>query len=179
MRGKVFMPLGQTVAQGYSNTTGTQSEVLSLRLPIFNQNKPYLFLKISKDTDKYRLSLSPDFLKQYNLSFRIFRNKSLDELIKNLDQTSRLNTNFNKLDFRLPKKELQEVIKLNFIMDLKDDGTDVINLEKYIFMSKTNVEETVVFISERITNGITNLCLSFISKKYKSLEEFLKDLDSK
>lgn len=157
---------------------------LSLRLPIFNQNKPYLFLKISKDDNKYRMSLSPEFLKQYNLSFRIFRNVSLEELLNSLKETSRLNTNFNKLDFRLPKKEVQEVQKINFIIDLNDDNEDVLNVEKYTFLSsglKNLQEETVVFITERTCKNheAKNICLTFISKRFKSIEEFLKDLDSK
>lgn len=180
MEGRVIMPLGHKTQN--QNDNGV-SEMLSLRLPIFNQNKPYLFLKISKNTDKYRLSLSPDFLKQYNISFRIFRNNSLDTLIASLSETSRLNTNFNKLDFRLPKKESQEVIKLNYIMDINDDNQDIINIEKYTFMGKEAKEETIIFVTERnciIDNeAVTNICLTFVSKRFKTLEEFLKDLDNR
>lgn len=186
MEGRVIMPLGHKTQN--QNDNGV-SEMLSLRLPIFNQNKPYLFLKISKNTDKYRLSLSPDFLKQYNISFRIFRNNSLDTLIASLSETSRLNTNFNKLDFRLPKKESQEVIKLNYIMDINDDNQDIINIEKYTFMGREDreareaKEETIIFVTERnciIDNeAVTNICLTFVSKRFKTLEEFLKDLDNR
>ena len=180
MEGRVIMPLGHKTQN--QNDNGV-SEMLSLRLPIFNQNKPYLFLKISKNTDKYRLSLSPDFLKQYNISFRIFRNNSLDTLIASLSETSRLNTNFNKLDFRLPKKESQEVIKLNYIMDINDDNQDIINIEKYTFIDREAKEETIIFVTERnciIDNkAVTNICLTFVSKRFKTLEEFLKDLDNR
>lgn len=182
MEGRVIMPLGHKT----QNQNDNMSEMLSLRLPIFNQNKPYLFLKISKNTDKYRLSLSPDFLKQYNISFRIFRNNSLDTLIASLSETSRLNTNFNKLDFRLPKKESQEVIKLNYIMDINDNNQDIINIEKYTFMGREDreaKEETIIFVTERnciIDNeAVTNICLTFVSKRFKTLEEFLKDLDNR
>ena len=60
---------------------------------------------------------------------------------------------------------------------------DIINIEKYTFMGKEAKEETIIFVTERnciIDNeAVTNICLTFVSKRFKTLEEFLKDLDNR
>jgi hypothetical protein len=174
--------MNTNITPGAEPTNTDLSEILSLRIPIFNQNKPYVFFRINKKSDKYRLSLSPDFMKQYNLSFRIFRNSSLNSMLQTIGETSHLNTNFGKLDFRLPKKEKQQVIKQTMIVDLNNDSTDRLIIDKYTFLGKSltdiHQEDTVVFITERNFGDKSNVCLAFISKKYLTINEFLRDLDN-
>ena len=72
-----------------SNESGVDKQppipITTLRLPIFcSENKPFIFVKVLNDSDKYRVSVNPEFLKNYNLKFKILRDESLDNFIRTL-----------------------------------------------------------------------------------------------
>ena len=59
--------------------------ITTLRLPIFcSDNKPFIFIKVINDSDKYRISMNPDFLINYNLKFKILRDLTLNNFLSSL-----------------------------------------------------------------------------------------------
>ena len=58
-------------------------DITTLRVPIFcSENKPFVFIKVMNKSEKYRLSMNPEFLKSYSLNFKILRDQSLIDFIK-------------------------------------------------------------------------------------------------
>lgn len=176
-----------------------KSIVTTLRLPIFcKENKPFIFIKVVNDSEKFRVSVNPEFLRNYNLNFKILRDVSLMGFIHNLKPEFQKLIRFNhsvsqnllanqfqekdpneslenfqnvSLFLRLPKKEFMQVQKHTILLE-NDDESGKTLIDKYLFSNDQN-GQTVIYIIEREYQGIRNLSLSFISDTYKTIHDFL------
>lgn len=149
-------------------------KLVTLRLPVFSSNKPYIFFRTSKDSEKYRISLSPEFLDKFNLTFRIFRAGSLELLLK--DNSNLIYNQFEELFLKLPDINKLKVQKTSVILDTdEDDNLECLKIDKYIFI-EDNLEHTAVFISNRDYDNVKNYSIVFISNKYVKINDLLEYL---
>ena len=178
------------------NSQSSENQINSLRLPIFCMtNKPFVYIKANTTSDKYRVSLSPEFMKIYNLNFQILRDISLDKLLSHLKKTQTLNGIVNKslapgkfqspsIFMKLPKKENFKVKKHTIIME-EEYLPGITYIDKYEFHHShqsndgiTNTK-TSIFIIDRVfgepETANRNTSITFISDHYNTLTDFLLD----
>lgn len=157
--------------------------LISLRLPIFcGINKPYMFININTMNEKYRISLSPEFLKVYDLSFQIFRDESLNNLLSNqniqnnkfLILSQKSEPKRTGLYLRLPKMNKLQISKQTMIFeDILGEPDSIFIMDKY--HCEIDSKKTLIIISERYHSGKKNTSVTFISEKYKNISSFLLD----
>lgn len=167
-------------------------KVTSLRLPIFCEtNKPFLFIKIMNFSEKYRVSLNPDFLKKYNLGFKILRGQTLEDFLKNLspkhksvlkfiepNKNNNQNTRTN-IYLKLPNKNSNlKINKHTIVLENEEFGDGKTIIDKYQFYKDS--EKTTIFIIDRFFGTETNSSIAFISENnsgnnYNIVEEFLDE----
>lgn len=149
-------------------------KLVTLRLPVFSLNKPYIFFRASVDSEKYRISLSPEFLDKFNLTFRIFRASNLESLIK--DNPNLVYNQYEELFLKLPDINKLKVQKTTVILDTdEDDNLECLKIDKYIFM-ENGVEHTALFINNRDYDSNKNFSIVFISNKYVKITDLLEYL---
>lgn len=169
------------------NLGGSQPPLLeipitTLRLPIFcSDNKPFIFIKVLNDSEKYRISVNPDFLKNYNLKFKILRDHSLDNFISNLkgqiSNSLKIGTNTGtcvSMYLKLPDRNKALIQKHTIV--LENDGVPGKTLiDKYQIQLSTNIdaERNIIYIIERIYNGERNTSITFISEEFENFYDFL------
>lgn len=175
------------------NSQSSENQINSLRLPIFCMtNKPFVYIKANTTSDKYRVSLSPEFMKIYNLNFQILRDISLDKLLSHLKKTQTLNGIVNKslnpekfqspsIFMKLPKKENFKVKKHTIIME-EEYLPGITYIDKYEFHYSIDGEKntkTSIFIIDRVfgepETASRNTSITFVSDHYNTLTDFLLD----
>lgn len=166
-------------------------EISTLRLPIFcRSNKPFVFLKVLNFSEKYRVSVSPDFLKKYNLNFKILRDVSLQNFLNNLKNHHKKILKFpeqeisenHKKDFaqiflRLPNIDKLQVQK--FTITLENDnapGKTIIDKYEFYNLKKTKMR-TTIFIIDRYYENRINSSISFISEEFLGSNGLMDFLD--
>ena len=156
--------------------------ITTLRLPIFcSDNKPFIFIKVINDSDKYRISMNPDFLKNYNLKFKILRDLTLNNFlsslkgsVKNTIKIGNGDDNTVKIFLKLPNKEKTQISKHTII--LENDGLPGRTIiDKYQITIEENGSRNVIYIIDRVFYGKRNSSIAFISEEYDNLLEFLVD----
>jgi hypothetical protein len=166
----------------------TEKNITTLRLPIFcNQNKPFIYLKVINDNEKYRLSLNPEFLKNYNLHFKILRDQSLIDFLKHISFLFNSNANINpiikkknpnknnsSIYLKLPNLDKQLKIDKHTIILENDNQPGKTIIDKYQIYGKNN-KKTSIFIIDRYYGNLYNSSISFISEEYESFQEFILD----
>lgn len=166
----------------------TENQITSLRLPVFCMtNKPFVYIKVNTMSEKYRVSLSPEFMKLYNLNFQIFRDISLEKILTQLKKNPNLNGIVNKslkpdqfqspsIFMKLPKKESFKVKKHTVILE-EEDLPGITYIDKYEF--HRDGFKTSIFIIDRLyinsDNPDRNSSITFISDRYASFLSFLED----
>lgn len=153
-------------------------KLVTLRLPIFSTNKPYVYIRTAKDSEKYRISLSPEFLNQYKLNFKILRSDNLEKLLNgNHPNLGYFQT--GKLSIKLPDINKLKVFKTTVILDTdEEDRDETLKIDKYIFMDESGEEHTAVLIINREYHEEENLCLTFISKRFLKIKDLLDYIQS-
>lgn len=165
-----------------------EKNITTLRLPIFcSQNKPFIYLKVVNDNEKYRLSLNPEFLKNYNLHFKILRDQSLIDFLKHLSFLFSSNGNINPLIkkknpsknnssiyLKLPSLDKQLRIDKHTIILENDNQPGKTIIDKYQIYGKNN-DKTSIFIIDRYYGNLYNSSISFISEEYESFQDFILD----
>lgn len=126
---------------------------ISFRLPIFLENKPYLYIKSRTETDDYRIALNNMFLKKYDLNFKIFRDSDINNiLMNNIFVIDNKNTYKDYLIYKLPARHKLDVNKSTYILEYgKVDENDLI-VDKY-YIQQWN---TTILITQRIINKISS-----------------------
>lgn len=173
--------------------------ITTLRLPIFcSDNKPFIYIKVKNENEKYRVSMSPEFLKNYNLKFKILRDQSLKDFFKSKplkEQNIITMKNYNQSSALDEKSSI--FIKLPIIQDLGPNGvppkiqkhTIILEndgkpgktlIDKYQFVFGENrgqlkIKKTIIFLIDRIFNGQVNSSLTFISDEFNNIQEFLNE----
>lgn len=175
------------------NSQNCENKITSLRLPVFcMMNKPFFYIKVTTDSEKYRVSLSPEFMKLYNLNFQILRDVSLEKLLTQLKKSSNLNGIINKslnpekfqspsIFMKLPKKESFKVKKHTIILE-EEHLPGITYIDKYEFhysKDKNTTSKTSIVIIDRVYNDSNecsrNASITFISDHYNNLIDFLDD----
>ena len=169
-----------------SNESGVDKQppipITTLRLPIFcSENKPFIFVKVLNDSDKYRVSVNPEFLKNYNLKFKILRDESLDNFIRTLRGPTKLalkigqgNENAVAYYLKLPSRKKAHIQKHTIV--LENDGLPGKTIiDKYQITIEENGSRNIIYIIDRVFYGKRNSSIAFISEEYDNLLEFLVD----
>lgn len=165
-------------------------EITTLRLPIFcRENKPFIFIKVMDDSEKYRISVNPDFLKNYNLNFKILRDLSLDNFmsslrpnLKNILKRGTMNEDPNSISnvsifLRLPEKEKFPIQKHTIVSERDNrPGRTLIDKYQIIFDPEngSNAKKNVLYIIERNYKGLSNISITFVSEQFTNIYEFLE-----
>lgn len=173
--------------------------ITTLRLPIFcSDNKPFIYIKVKNENEKYRVSMSPEFLKNYNLKFKILRDQSLKDFFKSKplkEQNIITMKNYSQNSSSDEKSSIY--IKLPIIQELGPNGvppkiqkhTIILEndgkpgktlIDKYQFVFGENrgqlkIKKTVIFLIDRIFDGQINSSLTFISDEFNNIQEFLNE----
>lgn len=193
--GKSGLVLKKTeTTQVHFESENKNESVTILRLPIFcSQNKPFIFLKIMDNDQRYRLSLNPEFLKIYNLNFKILRDQSLIDFIKlnslnfvnqefknpivRRKASSNFKTSFknnSEIFLKLPKLDTNLRIDKHTILLENDKSLGKTIIDKYQIIGKSG-KRTCLFIIDRYFGDLYNTSISFISEEYSNFQEFLLD----
>lgn len=176
-----------------------QENITTLRLPIFcSDNKPFIYIKVKNENEKYRVSMSPEFLKNYNLKFKILRDQSLKDFFKSKPLKEQNIITMKNYNQSLVSDEKSSIfIKLPIIQDLGPNGvppkiqkhTIILEndgkpgktlIDKYQFVFGENrgqlkIKKTVIFLIDRIFDGQVNSSLTFISDEFNNIQEFLNE----
>ena len=170
-----------------------ENQITSLRLPVFCMtNKPFVYIKVNTASEKYRVSLSPEFMKLYNLNFQIFRDISLEKILIQLKKSSNLTGIVNKsltpekfqspsIFMKLPKKENFKVKKHTIVLE-EEHQPGITYIDKYEFhnsIGDIQIAKTAIFIIDRVygegSEAYRNSSITFISEYYNSFLDFLDD----
>lgn len=158
--------------------------VTTLRLPVFcRDNKPFVFIKVMNNSEKYRLSVNPEFLKNYNLNFKILRDDSLNSFLSSLKPHCRglirkgvisetENDSFSNVSIylRLPEREKLSIQKHTMLLE-HDNNPGRTLIDKYQFLHED--KQTVIYIIERSYLGKRNVSITFVSENFKNIADFL------
>ena len=169
-----------------SNESGVDKQppipITTLRLPIFcSENKPFIFVKVLNDSDKYRVSVNPEFLKNYNLKFKILRDESLDNFIRTLKGPTKIalkigqgNENAVAYYLKLPSRKKAHIQKHTIV--LENDGLPGKTIiDKYQIMIEPTGKRNIIYVIDRIYGLQRNSSITFISEEYDSLFDFLNE----
>lgn len=178
-------------------------EVTTLRLPVFcRENKPFVFVKVMNHSEKYRISVNPEFLKNYSLNFKILRDQTLNNFMNNLKpeikniikrgwvptnptnptnhETSSSDSSFTNVSIylKLPEKDKFPIQKHTMLLEHDGEpGRTLIDKYQIIFTDDfqdgESPKKNVLYIIERSYNGIRNVSITFISEQFPNLKEFL------
>ena len=161
--------------------------VTTLRLPVFcRDNKPFVFIKVMNNSEKYRLSVNPEFLKNYNLNFKILRDESLNSFLNGLKSpykglirkgVNNFDTNISdsfsnvSLYLKLPEKEKLSIQKHTMLLE-HDNNPGRTLIDKYQFNHED--KQTIIYIIERSYFGKRNVSITFISEVFKNFNDFFE-----
>ena len=175
-----------------TNQISESFQISTLRLPVFcRTNKPFMFIKVMNFSEKYRISVNPEFLKNYNLNFKILRDNPLSIFLKNLKPNQKLVLRAPDIITDTIKSENQKdqariYLKLpdinkypiqKFTIMLENDffpGKTII--DKYEF-SGSNQKRTTIYMIDRIYNNKINSSIAFISEEFTGNSGFNDFLD--
>lgn len=167
-------------------------DVTTLRLPIFClENKPFVYIKVMNQNEKYRLSLNPDFLKNYSLNFKILRDQPLNDflkwlqltiqkekmenpLIRKLDNNYPENKTQTSIYLKLPSKEQNVLINKHTVLLENDGRPGKTIIDKYqIVFPEISDKRTILFIIDRNFKIHQNSSIAFISEEFETFQEFI------
>lgn len=172
-------------------------EVTTLRLPVFcRENKPFIYIKVMNHSEKFRISVNPEFLKNYNLNFKILRDQTLTNFMNNLkpeikniikrgwvhpNASDTTDTNFTNVSIylKLPEKDKFPIQKHTMLLEHDNEpGRTLIDKYQIIFTDDFEEDEqpkkNVLYIIERSHNGIRNISITFISEQFQNIKDFLE-----
>lgn len=169
-------------------------KVTTLRLPIFcAENKPYIFIKVMNHSEKYRISVNSDFLKKYNLNFKILRDQSLINFMNGLKPSHRNilkkgvagvevsdsdRISNTSIFLRLPEKEKFPILKNTILLENDgESGRTLIDKYQIVFDEKNKYntsKKNIIYIIERSYKSTRNVSIAFISEEYQNINEFLE-----
>ena len=145
---------------------------ISFRIPIFQENKPYMFIKTSTENeniDDYRLAVNNTFLKKYELNFKMYREI---EYLSTIFEFDIKNKNKNYLVYRLPPRYKLDVIKTTHVVEIGEPNENDLYVDKYYIPS---MESTIV-ITHKIRDSVCyNWGVALITKY--EINHFLQQLN--
>ena len=180
-----------------------QFQISTLRLPIFcKTNKPFMYIKVMNFSEKYRVSINSEFLKNYELNFKILRDSSLTNFLKNLKSNQKhilkypltapisdenQITKNGKKEFtepkdmariylKLPNKNTFQVQKFTIVLE-NDYAPGKTIIDKYEFMLEDN-KRTSVYMIDRIYGEEVNSSITFISEGFPGPNGFSDFLEA-
>ena len=171
-------------------------DITTLRIPIFcTDNKPFVFIKVINTNEKYRLSMNPEFLKSYELNFKILRDQSLLDFIKwstqfskknnreyplikkDLDSLNLKNNIQTNIYLKLPQKDKKIIINKHTLI-LENDGKPgktLIDKYQIVFPERSINKRTILFIIDRNFENLQNSSITFISEDFETFQDFIAE----
>jgi len=127
------------------------------KLSLFDSKLPFVFIKIAKYSNNYRISTNYEFLNlNYNLKINYIRD------VKKIDK--------NHL-FEISSKNFKIKDKLSFLKKLHISNDNYIKIYNYIDKNYN----TSIYIFERVYNNDINVSLLFTSEIFYNINDYLID----
>lgn len=158
--------------------------VSTLRLPIFcRTNKPFMYIKVMNLSEKYRVSINSEFLKNYKLNFKILRDQSLESFLKNLKQSHKHILKYPlsapiidakskeftepkdmaRIYLKLPDKNAFHIQKFTIVLE-NDFAPGKTIIDKYEIQVAD--KRTTIYMIDRIYKEEINSSITFISEDF-------------
>ena len=139
--------------------------------------------------------MNPEFLKSYELNFKILRDQSLLDFIKwstqfskknnreyplikkDLDSSNLKNNIQTNIYLKLPQKDKKIIINKHTLI-LENDGKPgktLIDKYQIVFPERSINKRTILFIIDRNFEDLQNSSITFISEDFETFQDFIAE----
>jgi len=153
-----------------NNTIATQ---IIKKIPLMIGKEPYFYLKLSKDSNLYRLSLNYEYInKVFNIKLKFIRNLNKVLLKKNNIFTIDKSKIY---DFKNTVSSIYNIIIDEYDICVFSQPNNKCYVSKYTFINKLDDSDvTTIFIVNRSYNYEENYSILFSSNMYYDIDTFLE-----
>ena len=142
-------------------------ETENVKVQITKNALPYIYLKISDDSNRYRLSANYRYINEhYNFKMNFIRN--LDNIFPQNNKIFTIQDNKINISSDIDKIVEEEIEEIEEIVVGK--GLNTLNIIKII------IGCTSIILFKRIYHDDENHSLFFASTKYNTINQFLEEL---